>query len=229
MRSVRLLLLIVLGIAIPAFFGWQIQRAGTSGFWLLVLLPTVVLAVVGAVRAQRVGELGEWVKPRWGDATAGVLSAALMLGGAYLFTRVVAPPDSPRVAWLLRIYMQVGEPSVLQKNTALLAGGIIVAAIAEEILWRGFVTTLVAERFGSRYAWMIAAVLYGAAHVPAAFVLGAPNAGPNVILPMGAMGAGFVWGALVRMKSGSLVAAMISHALFDWCVISMFRLHGLSL
>lgn len=220
---------VVLAVAVPAFFGWRSEHAGTLAFWLLVTVPTGVVAALGAFRAHRDGELREWLRPRWGDATVGVLVACALMAGAYVFTRAVAPPDSPRVAWLLRIYLQLGDPAVLRQNVGIVAGVVIFASLAEEIVWRGLVTTLLAERIGSRYAWIVSAFLYAAAHVPAAFAVGDPTAGPNLVLLLGALGAGLVWGALVRLKGGSLVAAVISHALFDWCVAMMFRLAGPSI
>ncbi|WP_394826980.1 CPBP family intramembrane glutamic endopeptidase [Pendulispora albinea] len=221
-----LLVLVVLGVAIPAFFGWQIQHAGTFTFWLLVVVPTLILALLGAIRAQRHGELRDWIKPRWGDATVGVLSGVVLVAAAYAFTRMVSPTGGAREAWLARIYMQIGGLADLRPHTTWLAAGIIVASMAEELVWRGLVTTVIAEQWGSRRAWVVSAVLYAVAHLPAAWSLADPSAGPNLLLPAGALGAGLVWGALVRLKGGSLVSAIIAHAFFDWCVVVMFRLWG---
>jgi len=226
MPPVALLVLVVLGVAVPAFFGWQIQHAGSLTFWLFVLVPTALLALLGAVRAQGHGELRDWIKPRWGDATVGVLCGVVLLAAAYGFTRVVAPTGGLREAWLARLYLQIGDLSALRQHMSVLAAVIIVASVTEELVWRGMVTTLIAEHWGSGRAWILSAVFYALAHVPAAWSLADSNAGPNWLLPMGALGAGLVWGALVRLKGGSLVSAMIAHAFFDWCVVVMFRLWG---
>ncbi|HWL88802.1 MAG TPA: type II CAAX endopeptidase family protein [Polyangiaceae bacterium] len=224
-----LALAVVLAVGVPAFFGWQIQRAGSLGFWLLVIVPTVVVAAGAVIRAHRDGELRDWVKPRWGDATAGVLGGLVLSGAAYLFTRTVAPLHSPREAWLARLYLQIGDPTELRQQTTLVAAVLIVASVAEELVWRGLVTTLLAERWGSRAAWLVSALLYALAHLPAAWALADAHAGPNWLLPAGALGAGLVWGAMVRLKGGSLAPAMIAHALFDWVIVMTFRLWGAGL
>jgi len=220
---------VVLAVAIPSFFGWQIQRAGTPAFWSLVVIPTALVAAIGALRAHRHGELRDWVKPRWGDATVGVLSGVILVAAAYGFTRVVAPVGGAREAWLARVYLQIGDLTNLRQHTTWLGAVVITASVAEELVWRGLVTTLLAEQWGSRRAWIGSAALYAAAHVPAAFALADGKAGVNLLLPIGALGAGLVWGALVRVKGGSLVAAMIAHALFDWCLVVMFPLWGTGL
>jgi len=229
MRPLILSILVVLIVSIPGFFGWQIQRAGTPAFWGLVVAPTLVLAVFGAIRAQRHGELREWARPRWGDATVGVLSGVILVAAAYSFTRVVTPVGGPREVWLARLYLQIGDLSWLRQHTGVVAALVITASIAEELVWRGLVTTLLAEQWGSRTAWIASALFYAAAHLPAAWALSDPRAGANLLLPIGALGAGLVWGAVVRLKGGSLVAAMIAHALFDWCMVVMFPLWGTGL
>ncbi len=218
--------LVVLAIGLPSYFAWQIQHAGSSSFWLLIMVPTLLVAALAALRAQRDGELRDWIHPRWGDATVGVLSGVVLVAVAYFFTRIVAPPGSPRIAWLVRLYLQVGDPVELRQHAGLMAVTIIAAAASEELIWRGLVASLIAEHWGSRHAWIGSALLYALSDVPAAFSLSDAAAGPNWLLPLAALGAGLFWGMVVRIKRGSLVAAVISHAFFDWCIIMMFRLWG---
>jgi membrane protease YdiL (CAAX protease family) len=59
------------------------------------------------------------------------------------------------------------------------------------------------------------------------WALAAPS-GLNPILPLAALGAGLVWGAMAR-RFGRLVPSIVSHVLFDWCIVVMFRLWGESL
>ena len=100
-------------------------------------------------------------------------------------------------------------------------------AAAEEIVWRGLATSLLAETIGSRFAWAAGAGLYALAYVPTMAALAVPS-GPNPLLPIAALGAGLVWGAMAR-RAGRLTPGIVSHALFDWCVVVMFRLWGESL
>jgi membrane protease YdiL (CAAX protease family) len=102
------------------------------------------------------------------------------------------------------------------------------AALAEEVLWRGAITQLLAQRFGSRTAWLWAAGLYALAYVPAAWSLRAmgPDAGVNPVLPAAALAGGLLWGAMAR-AFGSLAPSVLAHALFDWAVVMMFPLWGM--
>ena len=59
----------------------------------------------------------------------------------------------------------------LQAHAPVVALAVAVAALAEEIVWRGVVTQLLAERVGSRVAWVWAAGLYALAFVPTAWAL----------------------------------------------------------
>ena len=111
---------------------------------------------------------------------------------------------------------------ILRAHPAYVAGTLIVMAIADEVLWRGVVTRLIAERVGSRTAWLYAIVPYALAQVPTMWALRDPVAGLNPLLPIAAVGGGFVWGALARQQQGRLVPGIVSHALLS-CGM-MFRL-----
>jgi membrane protease YdiL (CAAX protease family) len=105
------------------------------------------------------------------------------------------------------------------------AGAVIAAAVAEELVWRGMVTQLLAERVGSRMAWVWAAVLYALAYAPTMWALRS-SAGLNPLLVGAALGAGLLWGAMAR-AFGRLAPGVLAHALFDWAVVMMFPLWGI--
>jgi len=71
--------LVVVAVGTATYFGFQVQRAGTKGFWLFAGAPLVAIAFAGALRAHRDGELQGWVRPVWGDPTRGVISAAALV------------------------------------------------------------------------------------------------------------------------------------------------------
>ncbi|MCL2777448.1 MAG: CPBP family intramembrane metalloprotease [Polyangiaceae bacterium] len=219
---------IVVVIAAATHFAFAAARAGEPSMLVWMGGPTVALAVFGAVRAYYDGVFKDWMAMRAGDFTRGFVGAAVLFGAAWVFTKVVAPVGSAREPWLARVYLQLGDPSMLRKNAPVLVGAIIVMAIAEEILWRGFVTTLLAEKIGSRRAWVWAAVLYAIAHAPTAFALQDRVAGYNPTVMAAALGGGLVWGFLAR-RYGRLLPGVISHILFDWTVLMMFRLWGPSI
>jgi hypothetical protein len=52
-----------------------------------------------------------------------------------------------------------------------------------------------------------------------------PDAGPNPLVPLAALGAGLVWGWMAQ-RYERLLPGIFSHVLFDWTVVMMFRLWG---
>ncbi len=210
-----------------SYLAFSPDRSGSVAFWALALGPTVALAAVTAVWARREGLLAEWLSPGWGDFTRGVLGAVGLFLAAWGVTHVLAPVGSPREIWLVSLYGQIGDPRVLQAHAPLVAAAIALAALAEEIVWRGTVTQLLAERVGSRFAWVWAAGLYALALAPTAWALraGGGAGGLNPMLVIAAAGGGLVWGGMAR-KFGGLVPSILAHALFDWAVVMMFPFWG---
>src|SRR5579859_4089127 len=134
----------VVATAVASFFAFSPAAQGSVAFWALAGGPTVALAVVAALWAQREELLKEWLSPRWGDFSRGVVGAVLLFGVAWAFSRIVAPVGSPREIWLVSLYGQLGDPRVLQAKAPVVAGTIAVVALAEEVVWRGMVTQLLA-------------------------------------------------------------------------------------
>lgn len=215
--------IIVTGVS--SYLAFSPDRSGTVAFWALAIGPTVVLAAAAAAWAHHEGLLAEWLTPRWGDFTRGVLGAVGLFVAAWGVTRILSPVGSPREIWLVSLYGQFGDPRVLQAHAPAVAAAIMVAALAEEIVWRGAVTQLLAERVGSRLAWVWAAGFYALAFVPTAWALRA-GLGLNPVIVVAAGGAGLVWGGMAR-AFGGLAPSILAHALFDWAVLMMFPLWGI--
>lgn len=240
MRNVAYLVAIVVAIAGGSHFAFQLVRAGQPSFVLCLAAPTVMLAVIGAVRAQRDGDLyrrgsfdeggggAGWLNVRRGDFARGFAGAAVLFGACFGLMKLLAPLGSDRESWLARFYLQVGDPSMLRKSVAIVVLSIVVMAIAEELLWRGLVVSLLADLVGSRRAWVWAAVLYAVATLPTLWALRGPVAGLNPMLPTGALLAGLVWGGMAR-NFERLLPSIFSHVLFYWTVLMMFRLWGPSI
>jgi membrane protease YdiL (CAAX protease family) len=224
-RNVLYLVAIVVTIAVAAHFAFDISRAGTTSFYLIMAVPTIAIALLGMARAHHDGVLKDWFSVRGGDFTRGFTAAAVLFAGAYAFMKTVAPPTSPRASWLARLYLQVGDPAALRKQVAWVVAALIVMAIAEEVVWRGLVIALLEEKIGSKRAWVWSAVLYTLAHVPTVWALRDPVAGPNPVVILAALGAGLVWAGMAR-KFERLLPGIFSHVLFDWTVVMMFRLWG---
>jgi membrane protease YdiL (CAAX protease family) len=197
-------------------------------FWVLAAGPQLVLGAFAAVWASREVLLREWLTPRWGDFTRGVLGAALFFAAAWGFARLLAPIGSSREIWLVSLYGQLGDPRVLQSHAPAIAATIGATALAEEVLWRGVVTQLLAQAVGSRLAWLWAAGIYALAYVPTAWSLRAGAGdlgGPNPLVILGALFGGLLWGAMAR-GFGRLLPSVLAHALFDWAVVMMAPLWG---
>jgi len=168
--------------------------------------------------------LREWLTPRWGDITRGILGAGALFSAAWAFVRVIAPVGSAREIWLVSLYAQIGDPRALQDHAAVVLALIATVASAEEIVWRGMVSQLLAEYVGSRTAWLWATGLYVVACVPSMWALRS-GGGLNPVLVAAALGGGLVWGGMARLF-GTLVPSILAHALFDWIVVMVFPLWG---
>jgi membrane protease YdiL (CAAX protease family) len=211
-----------------SYFAFLPQSAGTIAFWVFAVGPTLVLGALAATWGKREEFLREWLTPKWGDFTRGAAGAVLLFCLAWAFARLAAPIGSKREIWLVSLYGEIGDPRVLQAHAPAIAAAIAAAALAEEVLWRGAITQLLAQRVGSRTAWLWAAGLYAFAYVPTAWSLRAmgPAAGLNPLLPLAALSGGLVWGAMAR-AFGRLAPSVLAHALFDWAAVMMFPLWGM--
>jgi membrane protease YdiL (CAAX protease family) len=218
-------LAITAGLAVGNASAFDLDRAGGNSFWVWAIAPTFVVAVVALVRAARDGELWDMIRLEWGDATRGILSAAVLFGAAVGVLHLVAPSGSPRDSWVARIYLQLGNPSYLRAHVGVVALVVLVAAAGEEIVWRGLVTRLIAEQVGSRVAWAWAAVPYALSLAPTVWALKDPEAGLNPLLVLAGLGLGLVWGGMAR-ATRRLAPSILSHAAFDCAVILFFRLWG---
>jgi hypothetical protein len=98
-------------------------------------------------------------------------------------------------------------------------------AVLEEIAWRHLVTDLLHRRLGER-AWLAIGAPRGGGAPPRH--ARAPSGGRRAE-PGGSARCARAWsraGALVRASKGRVAPAIVAHALLDWCVLVMFRLHG---
>jgi membrane protease YdiL (CAAX protease family) len=201
----------------------RLSVAGTPLVLLAPGVPYAVITVFAILQMRRDGTLGEKLRPRSGDLTFGALVTVMLYMGAVAVRMFVAPNGSVRQLWITRIYDQIGDAESLQRRLVFISFAVALVAILEEIAWRGYVFSLLEERFGTRRAWPFTALLYAAAHIPSAFLLSTPFSGPNPLVVLAALGCGLVWG-LVVARTGRLPVALFSHALFTWCVAIQFPL-----
>jgi membrane protease YdiL (CAAX protease family) len=217
--------LAVLVSGIGNAFAFRESLQGSAAFWLWLLIPTLLLALVSLRVLWQNGTLIERFTPRWGDLSIGALTASVLLVASWAARGALAPSGTTRQAWLYRVYLQLGDPETLQ-TSALLTACLLLTAAAEEIVWRGMVLDALAERFGSRRGWILAALAYALSLAPTLFALRDPVAGPNPLLMTAALGCGIVWGFLAA-RAGRLAPGIFSHMAFTYFSAVQFRWPGI--
>jgi uncharacterized protein len=216
----RTLLTMVVTTAAMAF-AFRLELAGSPWFWAALAVPYLALAALALHTLWHDGRFVEVLSPRWGDFSLGFLTAAVLLLASFGARAVLAPAGSTRLAWLFRIYAQIGDPDVVQRSivyTCLL----LLIVVCEELVWRSMVLDELTERFGTRRGWPIAALCYGVTALPTLFTLRDPLAGLNPLLVTAALGCGIVWSFLASIK-GRLLPVVIAHGVFTYFSLVQFR------
>jgi membrane protease YdiL (CAAX protease family) len=209
-------------VLVTAGYAWAFQPsvAGSSEFLLRFAAPHVVLTVYAIRELQKDGVLATRMKPRWGDLSMGAIAALLLLVASWGARATLAPPGSERQMWLWLIYLQLGDPELIQRSFAF-SGLLLGIALAEEIIWRGLVVHKLSERFGVRRGWLLAVALYSLASLPTAYTL-RTIAGPNPLIVLATLGCGIVW-TFLAVRVGRLVPGMFSHMAFTYFSALQFR------
>jgi membrane protease YdiL (CAAX protease family) len=88
-----------------------------------------------------------------------------------------------------------------------------IVVVGEELVWRGLVLGRLLARMPPGAATLAGTLLYAAAHAP----IGSPA------LVMACLGAGFCWSA-IRVATGSVVAALVAHLVWDYAVLVFYQL-----
>lgn len=216
----RTLLTLALTTAAMAF-AFRLELAGTIWFWVALGVPYLALAALALYKLWDEGTLVDVLAPRWGDLSIGVLTGALLLAASIGARAVLAPAGSTRLGWLLRIYAQLGDSDVVQRSV-LYTSLLLLIVVCEELVWRSMVLDELTQRFGSRRAWPLAALLYGLTALPTLVTLRDPIAGYNPLLFTAALGCGIVWSFLASLK-GRLVPVIIAHGVFTYFSLVQFR------
>ena len=201
------------------------SHQGSALFWLWILLPLLVLSAVALHQFWDSGTLIDRFTPRWGDLSIGAVTAATLLLASFVARGALTPSGTERQAWLYRVYLQLGDPEVLQ-HSVMLTAALLLAAAMEELVWRGMVLDLLAERFGSRRGWILSALCYSLSLAPTLFALRDPVAGLNPLLMIAALGCGIVW-SFMAARSGRLPPAIFSHMAFTYFSAVQFRWPGM--
>jgi len=160
------------------------------------------LSALALVRLHQRGELRARFRPVGGDMTLGALVALFLYGGARIFEMGLTPRGSPREAWIVRLYLQIGDPDAPGRGLA--SAAVLGVAALEEIVWRGLVMRTLEDVMGPFRAAVVTAVLFAIAHLPTLWLLRDPAAGLDPLVVVAALGCGLVWG-LVAARTRRLV------------------------
>jgi membrane protease YdiL (CAAX protease family) len=216
--------LVVAVLTLANALSFRDSLAGSGWFFVYLGVAYFALAVLAVHHFWDQGTLLDRLAPRWGDLSIGAICAMLLLMASWLGRSALAPANTPRQAWLYRVYLQLGDPELLQ-HSLWLTTAILLIPVAEELVWRGLVLDLLSARLGSRRGWIVSAFLYAFSLLPTAYALRDPSAGLNPLLPTAALGAGLVWGFLAA-RLGRLPPVAISHMAFTYFTAVQFRWPG---
>jgi membrane protease YdiL (CAAX protease family) len=215
-EAVALAIGVSLATAVAIRYAFSPEHAGALSMLVAPGLLYAIFTVVACIRLSLWGELRTRFLPASGDLTLGAATAGLLYGLAHLVKHVLTPHASLREAWILRLYLQLGDPEAHGRE--LFAGAVVLVAALEEITWRGLVMRSLQAAYGLRRALLISSLLFGAAHLPTLFVLADPVAGPNPLIVLGALGCSLVWGGIFA-RTSRLVPAIFAHVLFSVAVV----------
>lgn len=216
-----ILVLVVTVTSASAFVASRPEIAGQAPMWLYAMLPQVPLALLGVIALRRAGHLRERLAPRRGDVFLGVLTATVMVIATWAGRYLIMPHGSPRGAWLARMYLQLGDPILLQ-STRWLPLVLIIGPMLDELIWRGWIQDRLTERLGVGRGFALTAGLYALSAVPTMFNLADPTVGTNILFPLLALVGGLIWG-YATLLTGRATPAMISHATFVYFSVMQFR------
>lgn len=205
--------LLVTALVAGAFwFGGS--RSGQS----LLMGLGALYALLGAFTVWRLKRDDEMrlLKPRGGDFTFGALVAGLLYGLAFVFHALVTSPGEPKQAWVMRVYMLLGDP--LSPQRYLVGAAAATIGLLEELTWRGLVTPALESRLGLAKGNLAGVLLYAVAHLPTMWLLSDPTAGLNPLLVLASLGCGMAWSYL-RWRMERLPPVLLSHALFTWAIV----------
>jgi uncharacterized protein len=184
-----------------------LRSIGPVLYFLLWAISPVVLVVAVVIRHLSVPSYMAWTVPSPGDVIVAIGGALVVCFGFGVLFYVVSGGTSivgVNIADAYRHYLAAGgTPSryLLKDYQAYLYAPLVEETVFRGFLWRG----LAASRLGNGGAWLLTSVLFVASHV-----LDYTNPGGLMDVAAG----GLILG-LVRWRTGSATASMITHSLYN--------------
>jgi membrane protease YdiL (CAAX protease family) len=189
---------VVVGLAVAAVAWGALFGLGRSAFWSRAAVAGLTIGAYGVV-AQRAA-IGDFLRPTALDVAIGVAGAGVLYGVFWagdLLLRRWSPASAAQVDDLYQV-RSMSTPERLP-----MAAVLLVVGPCEELFWRGFVQ--------ARAGFIVALACYAAVHVWER----------KAVLILAAIAGGAFWGALFAWR-GTLVAPIVSHALWDLAVVVWF-------
>jgi membrane protease YdiL (CAAX protease family) len=186
----------LVGLAVAAVAWGLLFALGREGFWPRAAAAGATIGAYGLV--VRRGDLGDLFRPTVADVALGVVSAILLWVVFWVGDRLVARVLPSLSREVDDLYAVRGEATVRLMPLVL-----AVIGPAEEIFWRGLVQ--------ARAGIAVALVAYALVHVWER----------KPILLVAAVVGGAAWGGLFAW-TGTLVAPIVSHLLWDLAIIVWF-------
>lgn len=189
---------VLAGVALAAVAWGALFGLGRAGFWPRAALAGA--AIGGYAVVAQWSELDDLLRPAAADVAIGVAGAGVLYGVFWAGHAVLR-------RWLPA--MAAGVDELYQVRSAPRPGRLPIAAVlllvgsCEELFWRG----LVQDRAG----FLLALAGYAAVHLWER----------KAVLVLAAVVGGAFWGALFAWR-GTLVAPIVSHALWDLAVVVWF-------
>lgn len=214
----------VLALAAAMAFAFQPELAGSMTFWWIMAMPHVLVATYAVSYLRQQGTLAPLLRPRWGDLSLGAFVGIMLLVASWAGREMLAGVGTPQQAWLLNIYLQVGDPEHVQ-GSVIITVLLLCIVICEELIWRGWALDRASKVFGERRGWMVGTLIYALVTTPTIVTLASPSAGPNPLLVLAALFCGMVWTFMAHLLR-RLPPVIISHAVFTYFSVVQFRQPG---
>lgn len=190
-------------LAYPFVQGQLAELGYLTGLLCLALLAAhaVVLRIAGAGSWESVGLAS-------GASAPGKLGIGLLVGSS-----AVAAPALALLAvgWYTLVPGSEGNAVLVAIKLAL---ALLPAALWEELLARGYLFSVLRERWGAPVALVVTSVGFGLLHLG--------NPGTNLHSVLQVIFAGF-WLGGILLATGSLYAAWLAHAAWNWTIAAVLH------
>jgi NADH dehydrogenase len=193
---------------------WALTVIGTIVMNVAFLLPTRdtwTRVVSGIVLLGAIGVPGAWRRRQTLLRIDGLSVAMGLASGLGLYAVARWMTDIPAVA------VEAGKVSAWRDGHSpiVLLVSLTLAVLSEELFWRGAITRMLDARFPKWSAAVLATLIFSIAHIGSGTWL-LPVAGAGIVLP---------W-TLLYVTTGSLMAPIVSHLVFDVLAMLVLPLFG---